>query len=58
MSYCDGNCEYLNDKKHKCELTGEKLTVFKQRGFISFTAHEHSGFCEKDMVGGDGNDGE
>ena len=26
MSYCDGTCEHLNARKHKCELTGEKLT--------------------------------
>lgn len=48
MSYCNGNCEHLNEKKHKCELTGEKLTVMKYRGAISYTAHEHVGFCEKD----------
>ena len=24
MSYCNGNCKYLNPKKHKCELTGDK----------------------------------
>ncbi|MGN0352408.1 MAG: hypothetical protein ACI4ES_12215 [Roseburia sp.] len=48
MSYCNGNCEHLNEKKHKCELTGEKLTVMKYRGAISYTAHEHRGFCDKD----------
>jgi len=21
--YCDGRCQYLNERKHKCELTGE-----------------------------------
>jgi len=52
MSYCDGNCEHLNAQKHKCELTGEKLTVLKVRGPISYTAHEHRGFCEKDGVNG------
>lgn len=50
MSYCDGSCEHLNTKKHRCELTGEKLTVLKYSGSISYTAHEHSGFCEKDSV--------
>lgn len=50
MSYCNGNCEHLNKEKHKCELTGEKLTVLKYRGAISYTAHEHRGFCEKDGV--------
>lgn len=48
MSYCNGNCEHLNIKKHKCELTGEKLTVMKYSGAISYTVHEHRGFCEKD----------
>lgn len=27
MSYCDGNCEHLNARKHKCELTGEKTHI-------------------------------
>ena len=48
MSYCNGDCEHLDSKKHRCELTGEKLTVLKYSGGISFTAHEHRGFCEKD----------
>lgn len=30
MSYCDGTCKYLNTKKHKCELTGEKLAYVGQ----------------------------
>lgn len=34
--YCDGRCQYLNERKHKCELTGEKLTYMKQTGSISF----------------------
>lgn len=48
MSYCDGNCEHLNEKKHKCGLTGEKLTFMKYDGGISYEAHEHRGFCEKE----------
>lgn len=48
MSYCNGVCEHLNEKKHKCELTGEKLTYMKVKGSISYTVHEHVGFCEKD----------
>ena len=48
--YCNGNCEYLNKQKHKCELTGEELTTLKYCGAISYTAYEHSGFCEKDGV--------
>lgn len=48
MSYCDGNCKYLDKKKHKCILTGEKLTYMKQRRPISFDVHEHRGFCEED----------
>ncbi len=50
MSYCNGNCEHLNKQKHKCELTGEKLTVLKQSGAISYTAHEHRGFCQMDNI--------
>lgn len=45
---CDGRCQYLNERKHKCELTGEKLTYMKQTGSISFSVHEHRGFCKGD----------
>lgn len=48
MSYCDGICEYLNKRKHKCELTGEKLTYMKRSCGIEYSVHEHRGFCEKD----------
>jgi hypothetical protein len=48
MSYCDGNCKHLNDKKHKCELTGEKLTFMKYKGAVSFSVNEHRGFCKFD----------
>lgn len=44
--YCDGRCQYLNERKHKCELTGEKLTYMKQTGSISFSVHEHRGVCK------------
>lgn len=43
MSYCDGDCPNLNDRAHKCELTGEKLTQLKSWWG---TTHEHRGFCE------------
>lgn len=46
--YCDGRCQYLNERKHKCELTGEKLTYMKQTGSISFSVHKHRGFCKGD----------
>lgn len=52
MSYCNGKCEHLNEKKHKCELTGERLTVMKCGG-IAYTVHEHRGFCEKDLEVGE-----
>lgn len=39
--YCNGTCKYLNERKHKCELTGEKLSYMKQAGSLSFTVHEH-----------------
>ena len=48
MSYCDVNCKHLNDKKHKCELTGEKLTFMKYKGAVSFSVNEHRGFCKFD----------
>jgi hypothetical protein len=48
MSYCDGTCKYLNARKHKCELTGEKLAYMKQSCGIEYSVHEHRGFCEKD----------
>lgn len=44
--YCDGRCQYLNERKHKCELTGEKLAYMKQTGSISFSVHEHIGVCK------------
>lgn len=43
MSYCYGLCEHLNEKKHKCELTGEKLSYIKMSGIL---AHEHVGTCQ------------
>lgn len=49
MSYCDGTCEHLNTRKHKCELTGGKLTYMKySNAVIKCSVHEHRGFCEKD----------
>ena len=48
MSYCDGTCKHLNTRKHKCELTGEKLKCMKCGGAIEYSVHEHRGFCEKD----------
>lgn len=52
--YCDGRCQYLNEREHKCELTGEKLTYMKQTGSISFSVHEHRGFCKGKKVERDG----
>lgn len=46
--YCDGTCKYLNERKHKCELTGEKLSYMKQTGSLSFAVHEHKGICKGD----------
>ena len=48
MSYCDGICKHLNTRKHKCELTGEKLTYMKWSRGIECSVHEYRGFCEKD----------
>ncbi len=46
--YCNGTCKYLNERKHKCELTGEKLSYMKQAGSLSFTVHEHREICKFD----------
>lgn len=48
MSYCNGTCKYLNERKCKCELTGEKLTYMKYNCGIEYSVYEHKGFCEKD----------
>ena len=40
--YCNGACQYLNERKRKCELTGEKLACLKQTGSVSFTVYEHT----------------
>ena len=50
--YCNGTCKYLNERKHKCELTGEKLSYMKQTGSLSFTVHEHRGICKGDRKNG------
>ena len=49
---CNGTCKYLNERKHKCELTGEKLSYMKQTGSLSFTVHEHRGICKGDRDNG------
>lgn len=49
--YCDGTCKYLNKTKHKCKLTGEKLSYMKQKGSVSFSVYEHDGFCVGDDNG-------
>lgn len=45
--YCNGQCKYLNEKKHKCDLTGKKLAYMRygKRG-SGFIVHEHDGICE------------
>lgn len=50
--YCNGTCKYLNERKHKCELTGQKLSYMKQTGSLSFTVHEHRGICKGDREHG------
>ena len=37
--YCDGRCQYLNERKHKCELTGEKIDLHEtDRKYFIFRA--------------------
>lgn len=45
MSYCNGCCKYLDEKKHQCKKTGERLTYMKVSGAISYTVHEHKEKC-------------
>lgn len=49
--YCDGLCENLSEKKHMCNLTGEKLAYMRcgRRG-SGFVVHEHNGICEQDKI--------
>lgn len=55
--YCNGQCNNLDEKKHLCRLTGEKLSYFGCRGPIRFIAHEHRFICPEDeKKGGTKND--
>lgn len=47
--YCDGQCKNLDEKKHKCKLTGEKLSYVRygKKG-AEFIVHEHNGVCVQD----------
>jgi len=29
MGYCNGSCDNIDERKHKCNLTGEKLSRIK-----------------------------
>ena len=49
--YCNGNCEYLDQKHRRCLLTGKKLAHMSVSGSISYEVYEHIGFCEKDKEG-------
>ena len=55
--YCNGNCEYLDQKHRKCLLTGKKLAYMKVSGSISYEVYEHIGFWEKDKEGKSDGDG-
>ena len=44
--YCNETCKYLNERKHKCELTGERLSHMKPTGSLSFVVYEHKGICK------------
>lgn len=47
--YCYGLCENLDEKKHVCNLTGEKFSYMRRGGRqYGFTVHEHNGICEQD----------
>ena len=44
--YCDGQCKNLDEKKHKCKFTGEKLSYVRYAG-LGFIVHEHNGDQEQ-----------
>ena len=47
--YCDGQCKNLDEKKHKCNLTGEKLSYMRYGGRkTGFIVHEQNGVCAQD----------
>ena len=47
--YCDGQCKNLDEKKHKCNLTGEKLSYMRYCGSkTGFIVYEHNGVCIQD----------
>lgn len=48
--YCDRRCKDLNERKHRCEKTGERLTYIRIKGTVSFTVHEHNGVCDFDKL--------
>lgn len=48
--YCDGLCKNLDEKKHICNLTGERLTYMRYGNRnMKFVVHEHNGVCEHDI---------
>jgi hypothetical protein len=50
MGYCNGNCDKLNSRYHKCDRYNKRLTCMKQseRGSIGFCVHEQCSECQKD----------
>jgi hypothetical protein len=51
MSYCNGDCDSLNNKSHKCKKYGKGLAYIKQSGSgsIGYSAHEQCRECGNDM---------
>lgn len=48
--YCDGLCKNLDEKKHICNLTGERLAYMRYGNRnMKFVVHEDNGVCECDM---------
>lgn len=48
MSYCNGDCKYLDEKKHCCMKYRRKLAYCRRTGNIAFTVHEKCRGCQKD----------
>lgn len=49
MSYCDGLCKNLEERKHKCTKYNKKLGYVKYKSkSYSYTTHEQCTECAED----------
>lgn len=47
--YCSGTCQYLNERKHKCELTGEKTKLHEAIKKLSYDDTAYGGACTEEV---------